>query len=183
MLDLYRELVRDQQIKYGEGYISHHFFLSKYGSLCESIKELGVYEGCSLACLMLTNPKKLVGIDRDISRIKNVEKFKNYAIENNIDFDIKNLDSLDIKAVSSCDLLHIDSFHTYEYLLNELRLHGPYIRKYIIFHDTNTNKRVLTNSQGLLQAIAYYISEIEPKWQIVEHSLQGMGSVVIKREI
>lgn len=174
----YKEIVRIQQQNHGQEYTAHHSVLKKYTAECDTVKELGVCQGATLAGLLLSKPKKLTGIDIDDQYFAPYQSlFYEYAKTNNVDFEFINGSSIDSKLVTPVDLLHIDSYHVYNHLLKELIIHAPSVKKYIVFHDT----RHTTATPGLLKAIAHYITEIEQSWQIIDHYIVNAGYTVIKR--
>jgi cephalosporin hydroxylase len=174
----YKELTSAQQQAHGIEYTSHHSVLQSLTKECDSIKELGVCQGATLAAMMFCNPNKITGIDIDPQYFLPYQNlFETYAKENQIDFEFICGSSHDKKLVTSVDLLHIDSYHTYDHLIKELSIHAPEVKKYIVFHDTVHGR----GAQRLLAAIAHYITEVDPKWEIIEHSIKGSGHTVIKR--
>jgi hypothetical protein len=177
--EFYQEIKNKQTSAHGIDYIAHHQALINCAKESKTIKEIGVCQGATLACLLLTNPEKLTGID---IMPKYFEPYKthfiNYSLENNIDFSFQILDSTDPASVSEVDLLHIDSLHTPDHLMKELKLHAPHVKKYIVFHDTANFK----NAKGLFQTIAQYITFIEQEWKIFDHFIHNVGYTVIKRE-
>jgi cephalosporin hydroxylase len=154
--------------------LDNHRALIRYGKECQVIRELGVAQGGTLAALLRTRPKKLTGIDIASNRFMPYMKyFTTYADRHGIEFEFIERNSLDESSAAPCDLLHIDSRHTHDHLFEELRLHGPLVKKYIVCHDTN--------NAGLLMAIAKYITLGNPGWQIIEHHSKNVGFTVLKR--
>ena len=176
--EFYEELVSAQQGSHGKEYTEHHKALVKCAKECETIKELGVCQGATLAAMLMTNPKKIAGYDIAAYYFEPYMKhFEKYAEENNIDFSYNQMSSHDPASVSEVDMLHIDSLHQPDHLLQELKLHAPHVKKYIVFHDTANFK----GSKGLFKTIAHYITEIEQEWTVVDHYIQRVGYTVIKR--
>lgn len=176
--EFYRTLKSAQEGEHGRTYTGHHDALIKCAKECEVIKEIGVCQGATLAALLLTNPKKLTGVDvapRYIAPYKH--HFEKYAEDNNIDFKLLEMSSHDEESVGECDMLHIDSLHTPSHLMGELKLHAKHVKKYIVFHDT-ANAR---SSRGLFKTIAEYITEHEQLWSVVDHFIHNVGYTVIKR--
>ena len=158
--EFYQEICKQQSEAHGEEYIAHHKALKKcvQDPDVNIVKEIGVCQGGTLAAMMIENPKVLHGYD--VARYyydPYAHLFDDYAKENNIDFSYKEISSLDDRTVYDCDLLHIDSLHQPSHLMNELKLHGPTVKKYIVFHDTANFK----TSAGLFKVIAKYITEVE----------------------
>lgn len=176
--EFYSEIKRLQSGQHGEEYIAHHKALIEKAKECETIKEIGVCQGATLAGLLLTNPKKITGIDIYPKHFYPYQKhFEDYAKENNIDFEFIVGDSHDPKLATTVDMLHIDSLHKPEHLMKELIIHAPKVRKYIVFHDTANYK----TSKGLFVTIAKYITEIEQEWKVVDHYIHRVGYTVIER--
>ncbi len=175
----YREIKKQQTEAHGHHYISNHAVLANYGRECEVIKELGVAQGGTLAALIQARPGKLIGIDRCPELFAPYEKlFLDYAKTHGIDFEFKGISSTSPEAISPCDLLHIDSNHTPARLMKELRFHAPLVDKYIIFHDT---AKFTEKNPALLVTIATYITEIEQRWEIIDHYIHNVGYMVIQR--
>ncbi len=111
--------------------------LKKYASECDTIVELGVRYCVSTWALLVGKPKKMVSIDikhpNDFGG--NLQEVYLAAMDENIDFQFVLGDSLKVE-IPECDLLFIDTVHTYEQLSQELKKHGSKVRKYIILHDT-----------------------------------------------
>jgi hypothetical protein len=167
-----------QSSAHGIEYISNHDALEKYASSCERIKEIGVCQGGTLATLMKQKPKKLIGQDITSKYFDPYQRlFQTYAIEHNIEFTLRIENSLDVNTVDSVDFLHIDSVHTPKHLMEELRIHAPYVSKYITFHDTANYKA----KESLFVAIAKYITEIDQSWKVVDHYVHNVGYTVIER--
>ena len=75
----------------------------------------------------------------------------------------------DVKEIEieETDLLFIDTWHCYDQLKAELRIHSSKAKKYIAFHDTHSYgmKDEGTNTGlGLLPAIIEFMVE-NPKWK------------------
>lgn len=111
--------------------------LKKYASECDTIVELGVRYCVSTWALLAGKPKRLTSID-----IKHPNDFGGdlqqvylTTMDENINFEFVLGDSLKIE-IPECDLLFIDTLHTYEQLSAELKKHAGRVKKYIILHDT-----------------------------------------------
>jgi hypothetical protein len=116
--------------------------ISKFASECDTIVELGVRVPISTFALLMGKPKKLISVD-----IKHPSNFPGgaedlnlaaaCAKEENIDFSFILNDSISYDF-ESCDLLFIDTWHTYRQLYAELITHQSKVSKYIILHDTTS---------------------------------------------
>ena len=173
LAEFHQEIQRQQRKAHGKHYTDNHKALAKYGKQCPVQKELGVAQGGTLAALMLTNPKKLTGIDFKGNRFQPYQRyFVDYANQNGIHFEFYDRDSIDPTTVSDCDLLHIDSRHTATHLAQELKLHGDKVRKYIVCHDTQAIPAMITT-------LKQYISGKD--WRVIEHHERNVGYTVIGR--
>ena len=112
--------------------------INKYACLCNTIVELGVRGMVSTWALLAGYPRSMVSIDivHPSEHKGDVEKTKELAEKEGINWGFCLASSLDI-VLSRNDLLFIDTIHSYEQLIQELKLHSPHTTKYIIMHDTN----------------------------------------------
>jgi hypothetical protein len=63
--------------------------------------------------------------------------------------------------IEGTDLLLIDTWHVYEQLKQELRLHGGKVRKYIVLHDTTTFAEYgeTPGHRGLWSAVEEFLAQ------------------------
>ena len=180
--EFYKEICRQQSDAHGKEYIAHHKALIKCVNDPDvnRIKELGVCQGGTLAAMMLQNPYQLTGYDIFPAYYEPyAHLFNEYAKKKGIVYNYYIESSISIESASlDCDLLHIDSLHDPEHLMEELLLHGSTVKKYIVFHDTANFK----NSAGLFKVIAEYITDVDQSWKIVDHYIHRVGYTVIQRE-
>ena len=117
--------------------------LMKLAYECDTITEIGMFQGHSISAFLRTRPKKLTGYDIDISPI-NANTF-NRLCPKNTELHFKQDNSLTMDVIDECDLLFIDSVHSYEHVIQELTRHGNQAQKFIVVHDTNypTDTRVV----------------------------------------
>lgn len=91
-------------------------------------------------------------------------------------------DSLELE-IPQCDLLHIDSLHTYTHLRQELKRHGNKSQKYICLHDTETfggqGKDGLT--PGLASAIVEFLDSEGGEWKVLLNIPNCNGMTVLAR--
>ena len=85
------------------------------------------------------------------------------------------------KEIPESDLLFIDTNHFYWQIKEELRLHGPKARKYIVLHDTETFGKVGADgkSPGLWQAVEELV--LEGAWRIESHYKNNNGLTILER--
>jgi hypothetical protein len=108
-----------------------------------------------------------------------VELFK-LAAEEGKDVQYIQSNVLDVE-IDETDLLFIDTWHCYDQLIAELKLHAPKV------HDTQTygtrSEEFMgrVGSNGLLPAIIHYMIENPKKWQFKIHRTNNNGLTVIER--
>jgi len=86
------------------------------------------------------------------------------------------------QTIPTTDLLFIDTNHFYSQLTEELRLHAPQARKYIILHDTVTfGTTGADNKQpGLWRAVEEFLDQHETSWHIKHHYTNNNGLTVLE---
>jgi hypothetical protein len=97
--------------------------------LCYVVKNTGV----STTALLFSQPERLVCYD--LHKQPRVEVLRALAGRTEFVFH-----EADVRAVTieETDLLLIDTWHVYEQLRTELRLHAGRVRRYLVLHDTTT---------------------------------------------
>jgi hypothetical protein len=178
------EGIRSQQEdpkNHGPGYCAQHDAMISLMKECESYKELGTHQGTSAAAACLTNPKRISLVDITMEKF-NVSKrlFDDYCNINNIELEVLEMSSLDPRSVSQCDLLLVDSVHKKDHLTKELELHSPYVKKFMVFHDTHRSSGKLDTR--LYDCLVEFTSGIS-RWHIIERSMVNVGYTVLKRVV
>lgn len=166
----------------------------EYGQKCNHITEMGVRWVVSTWAWLACAPKKLIAYDlynpshwgADITSVE--ETAKAY----NLDFEFRQEDVLKIE-IEETDLLFIDTWHAYDQLKEELKLHSDKVRKYICFHDTTsfaTKDEPLghenswgkpTSGKGIWLAITEFLEENKDKWVLEKRYMNNNGFTIIKR--
>lgn len=162
----------------------HLATLRRLSSECDEVVELGVRQVVSTFALALGNPKKLRSYDLYHPSFHGANDRYNLLLdclsETEIDFLFTECDDLKIE-IEETDLLFIDTWHVYEQLKQELRLHGNKARKYIAFHDTITFGTTGEGGGiGLQPAIDEFLAE-NPHWSVFEHHTNNNGLLILKR--
>lgn len=156
-----------------------HLDLMDLAKESETIRELGTCQGCTLAAMIMQNPKSITGVDLDKKAFDPARKlFEDYAAENEIKFRFLNKSSIDPSTVMPVDLLFIDSLHSPAHLTEELRLHASSVNKYIAFHDTKIR------DYGLWKVIERFLNSMPGiGWKLKKHYTEGrQGHVIIERD-
>src|SRR3990167_2808490 len=97
--------------------------LKEYASKCESIVELGVREMVSTWALLAGRPKRMLSVDIVYPKEFDVKEVEELCGKGGIDFKFMIGDSLEVD-IPQCDLLFIDTIHTYKQLSQELKRYG-----------------------------------------------------------
>lgn len=89
-------------------------------------------------------------------------------------------DSLKVQPLA-CDVLFIDTLHTYVQLKYELNRHGPMCQQYIAIHDTHTFGKIGEDGgPGIGRAITEFIHG-NPCWVIWRDVANCNGMLTLKR--
>lgn len=113
--------------------IEHLNILRRYASVCDSVVEIGTHDGSTAFAMMMGRPNRLHCID--IRRHPDIEMLEDAAHDLHVSFEFIESDSLRVSPRET-DLLFVDSYHTGSQLIQELAVHGAYVRRYILMHDT-----------------------------------------------
>ena len=171
--DFYDHAERCYTERYGPDFVLYYNHLNSLIKECKSYKELGVLSGVSAAAAILGNPDlelvEMVDINFDtIAPQRHLfDEFRGQLTFN------KNSSIDTAIPVTEVDLLMVDSVHTYKHVRNELRLHAPKARKYILFHDTN--------QAPVKRAVDEFIAD-NPQWKYVICDDRSFGYAVIVRQ-
>jgi hypothetical protein len=111
--------------------------LKRYAEECDVIVEMGVRQIVSTWALLAGKPKKLTSLDLyNPSKFGgNLQEVYDASSESQINFEFIEHDSLTYDT-DECDLLFLDTWHSYLQLKKELTRHHKNVKKYIILHDT-----------------------------------------------
>jgi len=162
---------------HGENYCAHHDFIQKYMPECYSYKELGLHQGASAAAALLGGAKEVHLIDHTLEKY-NWEKhlFEKFAEENDVSLNVYEMSSIDKRCAAGTDMLMIDSLHKWSWTVQELELHSPYTKKYIVFHDTAiVNRKPSDIGPGVREWCK------DNDWEVLEEETRNVGSMIIKR--
>ena len=158
--------------------------LRKYASQCNHITEMGVRGVFSTYAFLVTRPKRMVCYDIETS--PNIQEAKDLSAKYGIDFDFREENVLQ-SNIEETDLLFIDTLHNYKQLSQELSLHANKVKKYILLHDTETNKYIdeiqepeSKLKQGLELAIQEFLLT-NKEWKIIERLTYSNGLAALER--
>jgi tetratricopeptide (TPR) repeat protein len=143
---------------------------------CEHVTELGTRGGVSTTALLYARPKKLVCYDR----VKYPQVDRLAALAGETEFVFRQEDVLWV-TLEETDLLFIDTWHVYEQLSEELRLHASAVRKYIVLHDTTTfgDHGESAGHRGLWPAVEEFLAQ--GTFRLKERFHHNNGLTVLER--
>jgi hypothetical protein len=166
----------------------------KYGNECETITEMGVRGIFSTWGWLACAPKKLTCYDiHDPSKWGgDIQSVYDTAMAYGLNFEFKVADVLKIE-IEETDLLFIDTWHAYDQLKQELKLHSNKVKKYICFHDTTSYEFVdeskghentwdgQSSGRGIWPAIEEFLDENKDTWVLKERFKNNNGFTIIER--
>lgn len=170
--------IRTQQEEYHKPhYCAHHDFIQKYMSECDSYKELGLHQGASAAAALLGGAKEVHLIDHTLEKY-NWEKhlFEKFAEENDVNLNVYEMSSIDEQCGVPTDMLMIDSWHEWDWTIQELELHAPVTKKYIVLHDTSI---VAGKPSDIGPGMREWCKHND--WEVLEEETKNVGSMIVKR--
>lgn len=167
--------------------INEHLpLLKSIADECSHATEMGVRAALSTRAFLNSSCQTVISYD--------IETFSNlqflFDAANNIGKRAEYIkaDVLGIE-IEQTDFLFIDTWHAYDQLIQELRLHGNKVNKYIGFHDTHTFGIVGENSygkiasKGLLYAIDEYMKETENTWRVKIQLHNNNGLTILEKNL
>lgn len=167
--------------------ISEHVpTLRNLASHCGHVTEFGVRSGNSTRALMAGRPGRLVSYDINedahIRELFRDQENKGYLY----DYIIANVLTVEIEPT---EMLFIDTWHSYQQLAEELKLHAAKVSRYIIMHDTETYglggeelRHQDAPQGGLLAAIGEFLVR-NPGWNVFQHYPNNNGLTVLARAV
>jgi len=161
--------------------ISDHLdTLYRYAKDSDVVVELGVNEGISTTAFVHANPPKLYSYDY-IPPNPMLQQLLDMCDNEEVEINFQQADSREIE-IPECDLLFIDTLHTYDQLIEELNLHNHKAKNYIIMHDTEAFKfkGIVEGTKGLQDAINEFLTS-NNNWRLREHYAHNNGLTVLER--
>lgn len=159
---------------------------------CSLVVEFGVKRGASSAALLL-------GAERvrsyDVVATPQALQLQKVAGDR-WDYRLQDSRTADISA---CDLLLVDSLHTYAQVTSELERHADAVRRWLVFHDTITFGSIGANGETGQHLWTYRTGQSVPKaamgirpaidelmirdqsWRIHAHYTDSHGLLVLER--
>lgn len=151
---------------------------------CSHVTEMGVRAALSTRAFLHSSAQTIISYDIEI--FDNLQYLFDAAKEAGKRAEYIKADVLNIE-IEPTDFLFIDTWHAYDQLIQELRLHGKKANKYIGFHDTHTFGIVGENSygkvasKGLLYAIDEYMNETNGTWRLKLQVYNNNGLTILEK--
>lgn len=161
--ELYLNLRTAQQQAHGADYTLHHRWIWCHGKGGGSYAELGVNQGATLACALLSGFRRVVGIDINLWLLEPHRGLFDRAI-------LTQRDSREAWFMP-VDFLFIDTVHTVEHVAAELAMHAARVRQRIMVHDTE--------APGLYTFVATWAAD--HGWTVEHRETRSVGFTVLKR--
>lgn len=159
---------------------------------CETVVEFGVKRGASATALLLGAARV---VSYDVVPTEEARALQALAGER---WSYRLEDSR-TAHVPACDLLFVDSLHTYDQVRAELEAHADRVRRWLVFHDVTTFGEVAAVGETGRQAWQYEpgqsvpdvhrgirpaIDELmirDPSWHIFSRDTHSHGLLVLER--
>ena len=151
--------------------------LRTFAASCESVTEFGTDDCTSTIALLHAHPKKLTCYD--IVRKPQVDEVM--KMTNGTQFKFIQKSTLEVE-IEPTDMLWIDDLHTYDQVSQELKLHAGKVKKYILFHDTETlgENGEAGVGTGIVPAITEFLRD-HPEWVITDMHPNNNGLMALTR--
>jgi len=164
-----------QAVKTPSDVNEHCAKLKELAGQCDHVAEFGMRPLASSVALLAGKPKRFVCY----SKHPDAQSLYRYAGDTRID--IIRTASLD-SEVEKTDLLFLDTVHTADQFLAELRRYAPKVRRWIARHDTAMyGEKGEDGGPGLLVGLRAFLTE-SPEWSVVYHTQNQYGLTVIGKQ-
>jgi hypothetical protein len=158
----------------------HLPMLKNIADRCTTVTEFGVRSGLSTRALLASWATSVRCYDLELN--EPVIALVNQCRSLGRDVTYQQANTLNL-VIEPTDLLFIDTLHTHDQLMQELRRHSNRVNRYIALHDTHTfglQDEPGYSGPGLLPALMQWMAE-QRSWIINYHSWRNNGFTVIER--
>lgn len=166
--------------------ISAHLpVLEYYASLCDTVCEFGVRDGQSTLALLSGCRGTLHSFDIEWTPV--VDRLKSISLPCCWTFHRVDTGSpFDAPLIPSCEMLFVDTLHTFAHVRQELKLHGRKASRFLAFHDTFTcgfrdESGPDPSQRGILPAIEEFLSMHSGQYKTVYRTDFCNGLWVLER--
>lgn len=130
-----------------------------------------------------------------------LEELRNLSGACGIEFEFYHGNSINT-ALPVVDMMFIDTWHIYGHLIRELEFHHRRVRKYIVLHDTETDK-IMGESlrerhdihkesvengypiHEIIMGLSFAVEEFlekHPEWKLRKHYTNNNGLTILERD-
>ncbi len=196
------ELMYDNYSKTASDINEHLPVLRDLSKECSSVVAIGIKNMVSVWGLLeglsesASTKRQFIGYDAFLPPQDLVIQAQTLTDALGISFELVQTPYMSIQ-IKPCDMLFIDSLHTYRHLMHELETFSPKVRKFIALHDTsdpwgsqedsayNGNyseypKEYSSKKKGLWPAVKDFLAA-HPEWQLKKRYLNNHGLTVLER--
>ncbi len=149
-------------------------------NMCDHVTEFGVRSGESSRAILSSSARHVRMYDLNLE--DSVRQLVHHAQQVGKDVQYVSADTLQLQ-IEQTDMLFIDTLHTHDQLLGELRRHAWRVNRFLAFHDTHTfglrDEDGYTGA-GLLPAILTYMTETRC-WNVIYHTIHNNGFTILER--
>jgi hypothetical protein len=139
------------------------------------VVEFGYGEGQSAFIFLCGRPQWVFSHDiLPSSELKNLDALRFIAAELGSGFAFFKANTAELPAIPECDVLLIDSRHTYDHVMDELK-HAPQVKETIIFHDTTDD--------NIMRAVIDFQSTHKNEWKLEAVRTEDCGIAYLKRVV
>jgi len=165
--------------------INEHLpILFTMGLQCQSIVEFGVRSGCSTTAFLaaLKMQSRITRLySYDINDCSKAIRKEDDMTDSNTIWSFVQADTSELRSIPECDLLFIDTLHTYDQVVAEVE-HHKNVRRWMVFHDTilfgSNGER---GQRGILPAIMTFL-ERNPEWKQRYQYRHNNGLMILERK-
>jgi len=158
--------------------------LKKYADECNHITEFGTRTGKSTWAWLMSSAKTIRCFDNDMGVMKYIKNHHIVAEQLNKDFTFTCVNTIAKGLeIEPTDLLFVDTLHTYEQVITELKMHSHKVKKYILFHDTSaapSNKKSIIFEKEVNKAINEFL-DTNKDWILKERFTNNHGLTILER--
>jgi hypothetical protein len=177
------ESIYQEHVKSGSAIAPHLPTLRRLACDCKTVVEFGVKNGASTTAFLSAGCEVTSYDIVETRRARELERLAGKTWTYRVQ-DSRTAEQVD------CDLLFIDSLHTYDQCKAELARMGNHARKYLVFHDTiifgsvgalgETGKHA-EGVLGIRPAIDEFMIEWSYRWRLQFHDVHSAGLLVLRR--
>ena len=160
----------------------HLPLLRELASVCDSVVELGTRSGNSTVAFLAAQPKKLRCIDLNF-KLLDVDHLRPLvAKKTRWSLVTGNTLKFNPADIPECDLLFIDTLHTYSQITHELTF-APRVKRHIAIHDVVLfGDRGEHREPGITKAILEFLESTEGRnWRVSHFATNNNGVAMLER--